>query len=178
MSFNVSNFKSDIVSTKNFLRPTHFDVLIFPPVSGPAGPRELTLRTESVALPGGSFMTIDNYRPYASGKNYTIPYATNVQEVSMTHTIDAKADVYRTLYMWMDLIVDFDGDRKYTAEYYNNYVTDILITAYDMEGAPAKTIVLYEAFPISMDQPQMSWNTIDDIARLNVQYKFSDYNVQ
>lgn len=178
MAFNVNEFKSEVVGASKFLRPSYFDVLIIPPIGGPSGPRELLLRTESVALPGGSFMSIDNYRPYASGKNYTIPYATNVQEVSMTHTIDDKADVYQTLYKWMDYIVDFDGDRKYTAEYYDNYVTDIWITAYDMNGAIAKTIVLYQAYPISMDQPQMSWGTTDEITRLNVQYKFSDYNVE
>lgn len=174
MPFSVADFKSNTL-TQGMIRPSHYEVNIQPPV----GDGQLyTFRAESVSMPGAAFLAVDNYKPYGSGKLYTIPYAFNPQEINITLTVDGNAEVIQMMYDWANKIVDIDGQKKYSAYYLNTYVASMFeIKVFSQDGTKKKTYRLREAFPTTVDQMQMSWGTSDDTAKLSASYKFTEYTV-
>ena len=175
MAFNVARFKSQ-VANQGFLRSHSYFVLINPPVGDG---NEIRLRTESVALPGAAFLTIDNYRPYSSGKIYNIPYSYNPQDISMVHTIDSNGNIMKTFWDWIDLIADIGGNGRFAANYHDEYIAPQMnIFVYNSQQEVVKTVTLYEVFPMTIDQMQMSWGSNDETAKINVNYRFSHYEVK
>ena len=174
MPFNVTDFKSQVAS-KGFARAHSYDCIVTPAAGNG---REISLRTESISAPGAAWMSVDNYKPYGNGRMYTLPYAFNPQEVSMVHTLDADYSVYQDFYEWANKVVDYKGDKQYTAYYLEEYARPLIIQMYDHNtGALKKTITLNEAFPLSVDQMQMSWGSSDDTLKLAVSYKYTDWKV-
>lgn len=174
MPLSINEFKTQI---KENLPTSFYEVNISPPVGGG---EQLKIRTESVALPGISFLSVDNFSPFGNGKIYNVPYRYNPQEVSMSHFIDDKADLYKLFRDWSNLIVDLDGVNKYGAKYMLNggYAVDASVTAYNRRQDKAKTIKFYELFPINVDQVQLSWGQYDEVAKLNVSYRFTSFTVE
>lgn len=173
MTFVVSNFKSRV---RDWMRPYTYTVRMSPPVGGG---RELELRTESVSLPGVAFVAADNYKPYGNGLLLTIPHTPNVQEITCVHNIDGDADIIQRFYDWANKIVDLKNGTKFSAHYYEEYASsDMQINIYDLRGRQVKRYTLSEVFPLSYDQIQMAWESGSEIAKLNVTYRFRNFEVQ
>ena len=172
MAFNVETFKGRM-SKKDLMRASSYEVFVNPPVGDGQGIR---LSAETVSLPGASFMSVDNYKPYGLGKSHTIPYAGNLQAISMTHMVDADNDIVQLFYDWTNSIVDYGKNNDYLARYLNTYTAKpLMIFLYDLKGNNTKTYNVQDAFPISVDQMQMSWGSSDEILKLSVTYKFTEY---
>ena len=172
MTFNVRNFKNQV---GEFLRPFAYDVIVTPPTGDS---RQLTLRTESVSLPGVSFAEADAYKIYGNGLTLSIPHTSTVQEITCVHTIDVKGEVLQTFFDWANQIVDLDGRNKFSAYYYRQYVRNMTINVYDTKGALVKKYTLVNAYPAAYDQVQMSWESGGEIARLSVTYKFEHFKLE
>jgi len=171
MAFNVQAFKS---FTGDHLPATHYEVLMRPPTGGG---NEISLRTESISVPGTAYLSVDNYAPYGSGKLYNIPYRYNPQEIQMVHNIDKDANIIGIFRRWANLTVDLDGNAKYGAYYYEQYAqSDGDIKVYNRQSL-VKTITLEKPFPINIEPIQMGWGQNDEIAKLAVSYRFTAYKV-
>lgn len=175
MAFNIANWKSNTESNKGFMRSHSYEVIVSPPGSISD---EISIHTESVSLPGISFMSIDNHRPFGYGETYSIPYVYNPTEISCLHQIDGKGDIYKTLIDWSNLVVDTKGDFQYAARYFNEYTTDMTINVYDLDSTLIRKITLYNVFPSSIDQLQMNWGSNDEIAKLSVTYRYTNFVVE
>lgn len=179
MTFIVSNFKSRV---RDWMRPYTYNVVISPPtgpvVVGPGarGAREIELRTEEIALPGASFATIDNHKPYGNGLMLTIPHSSTIQEIACVHNVDGDGNILQQFYDWANSIVNIDGDQKFATNYLDTYTRDMLINIYDLDGRRVKRYKLNDAYPLSYDQVQMSWGGTETV-KLAVNYRFRNYTV-
>lgn len=171
MPFSIPAWKGSI---KDSLPASMYEVLVSPP--GGDG-TEIRLRAETVNAPGIAFLSVDNYSPYGNGLIYNIPYKYNPQEVSMTHTVDEKANIYKTFREWGNKIVDLDGNAKFGAKYLKDYAVDMDLNIYNRQYKKAKTIKFIEAFPIVIEPMQLSWGQHDDVARFSVSYRFTRFEV-
>jgi len=172
MSFNIRNFKA---SVGELLRPFSYEVNIQTP--GGDG-RSLSLRTESISLPGVSFAEVDVYKPYGNGLTLSIPHSTTIQEITCVHNIDGEGETLQAFYDWANQIVNIDGNNKFSAYYYNQYADkDGKIYIYKLNGDLIKTYTLKNIYPASYDQVQMSWGSTGEIAQLSVTYKFESFTV-
>ena len=170
MTFSVSGFKANAAS-EGFHRSSHYDVL----VNAPVGIKNVKFRTENISMPGSSFLTVDNYRPYSTGMIYSIPYSYNPQPISCTHLVDGNADMIQSFYDWANLIANLDGKEKFTANYYDKFKGSIIIFVYGNDGSMTKQIHLWDVYPESIDQVQLSWADTDSITKVNVSYRFTQY---
>lgn len=176
MSFNVSSFKTQV---KDWLRPYSYEVTIQPPTDTLFGARQITLRTESVNLPGGAFLSLDNYKPYGSGLILNIPYGINLQEITCVHTVDSDGDMLQRFYDWMDLIGDISGRRKFTVSYLKEYASQSMsIKLFNLKGRKVKEYELIDAFPLTMTQTQMGWATGNEVTKIDVTYRFRNYIIK
>jgi hypothetical protein len=176
MAFNIQEMKSSIESN-GYLPASSFDMLVNPP-AGIGGGELLRIRSEAVALPGVSFAAVDGYKPYGTGRVYSIPHTFTPQAISVTHLIDTNGDILQTLNDWSNKIVDFKGaGGAYTARYFKTYVVDADIFIYDGDNQIAKTIKLISMYPSTVDQVQMAWGSSDELAKVSVNYQFLDYTI-
>ena len=176
MAFSIEDMKASITS-HGYLHAANYEMLVVPP-AGVGGGELLKIRSESVSLPGVSFAAVDGYKPYGTGRIYSIPHTFTPQAISVTHLIDGKGDILQTLTDWSNKIVDFQGaSGAYTARYFDTYVVDADILIYGPDGQTAKTIKLIDMYPTTVDQVQMSWNSTDELAKVSVNYQFVDYTI-
>lgn len=172
-TFNVSTFKQQ---AKDFLRPFSYLVVVDPPVNG-ADSRAISLRTQSISVPGVSFAEVDNFKIYGSGLQISIPHTTTIQEISCTHTVDPNGEILQTFYNWANKIVDLKNDNKYSPYYYNDYIRDMSIQVYGLDNKLVKTYELKKAYPKSYDPIELSWDSTE-LMLLNVTYKFEHFELK
>jgi len=177
MAFSIQDMK-DTINTDGYLHAANYEVIVIPPAAVGGG-ELLRIRAESVSLPGVSFASVDGYKAYGTGKTYSVPHTFTPAAVAVNHLIDNSGEVLKILNDWSNKIVDFRGagDGRYTASYFSTYVVDADIVLYGSDQQIVKTIKLYDMYPSTVDQVQMSWGSSDELAKVSVQYQFVDYTI-
>ncbi len=170
-ALNISQFKNRIGDN---LPTSHYLVKMVAPTTFGFS-EQITLRTETVNVPGASFFSVDNYSPFGNGLTYSIPYRYNPQEITMTHFLDENGEMYANFRAWASQIVDINGDNFYSAHYYDIYVCDIDIDIYNRQKKLTNTVKLIDAYPTVIEPVNLNWGTTDEIAKLNVSYRFLRY---
>ena len=183
MGLSLSNWKER--TFKKDMMPVHsYLVAMSPPIGNDnAAGEELFLRTESVQLPGTAFFSVDNFSPFGAGKVYNIPYKYNPQEVQMIHVVDANMDLYKIMRSWSQEIIDIDGTEKFGAKYMepagDGYVVDVSVGVYNrQQDIPVAQVVFQEAYPLNVEPIQLGWGLNDEIMKIAVTYRFTNYIVE
>ncbi len=218
--FKLSQFKAEI-EARGVMRTNTFHVSFAPPqtLRGGASASKLdntqtqvpmdrmSLRCESVQLPGMGFATIDGPPAFGYGPIEAIPYGAIFDDITCTFLVDARGDVHRFFYMWMNSIVNFHaqgqnklkednlgpvrGMKAYEVNFKDRFVTDITIDVYDtstgfntaIEGTSSGTgqkvmsAKVYRAFPKLLPSLDMSWNSTDEVVRLPIPFNYTDFEV-
>lgn len=147
-----------------------------------AAERMIYLRSEQVKIPGVTIVGSDNKR-YGVGVQQKMPHNVQFSDISMTFVADQEGTIYRYFYSWINQIVDFNGTTNYAGRssymlgYKDDYVTDIYIFVYDNYGNVSKTITLYDAFPISMNEISLDWNATNTVMKINVNFSYKEWSV-
>lgn len=176
MSLKISQWKSRIGQDNDYHKPWSYEVAITVPSSRSIGSRfeMVKLRTENVSMPGASFLSVDNYRPFGGGSVYNIPYGYNPQEITMTHVLDGSANLYEAFWYWMVTIVDSDGANRYGAYYFDNYKAQMQIHLKNPNrpNRTEKIVYVKDVYPSALDQTQLSWAETDQTTKINVTYRY------
>lgn len=155
--------------------------------SAAAGSSEslIQLRAESAKIPGISLMTGDVNR-YGLGPMQKMAFNTAFTETSLTFVADKKAEIYNYFYTWLNGIFDFAGvsngsnevanrDPSYQAQYKKYYVTDLNVYVFDNYGNRVQTVIMRDAFPISLNEVTLNWASSNEVMRLVVNLSFKDW---
>ena len=166
----------------------------------------ISLRCESVQLPGMGLANIDGPPRFGYGPIETVPYGAVFEDITCTFLVDASGDIHRFFYRWMNTIVNFHArgqsvketygpirDMKaYEVNFKDNFVTDLVIDVYDTStginttapgattdrtGQKVMTAKVYRAFPKIIPSLDMSWNATDEIVRLPIPFSYTDFEV-
>lgn len=202
--FNVSEFRSEIAK-KDILRTNRYLVEFFLP-TGLVGLEDSEILTqtvrsmefwvESATIPGTSMVTHD-IRRYGYGPLEKRPVAPMFMDCTMTVLSDAQSDNWRFFKRWQQLVTNFEAREgivgtqaplrsngnitnaaPYEVAYRTEYVSDVRIIAYDLEGNPAKIVVLREAFPINVGDIAVSWADNNSVMRFPVILSYLDFFTQ
>lgn len=169
MPLDINQFKSTIGDN---LPSSHYEVSISPPVGGS---EIIRLRTESITMPGIAFFSVDNYSPYSNGLTYNIPYRYNPQEIIMTHTVDEDGDIINLFRAWAEKIVELNEGSKFGAKYFDEYVCDCTIKIFNRQNQNTNNIKILKMFPLVVEPITLGWGQTDEIAKLNVTYRFVSF---
>lgn len=194
--FNLENFRSKL-AYQGVMRPTLFltelplptTLLETNPNAWAEAQKTVMLYTDSLSLPGASWMSSDGIRHYGYGPFEQRPYNVQFQDISLGYIIDGRAEMLKFFTAWMNSIVNFDrrkgmislnprGVSPYEVEYKKNYAVDLKIYVFDEATNKILVCVLMDAFPQSLDPVQMNWSSVDELARLNVTWKFTDWYIE
>jgi len=164
---SISDFKSSF--NTELARPHRFDVDIPIPITlipYNKTARNLRYRCESAQFPGRTFAT-DDQKTYGPIEKH--PYLSTYADLELTFIVDGDMNQKVFFDAWMNYInPTYTNDFKYK----DNYSTAITINQYDMSNKLTYSISAYGAYPISMNQLDLTWND-DSYHKLAVTFAYT-----
>ena len=167
MAGNINDFKSSF--NKDIARTNKFDVNINIPLTlipYVSSAKSLKYRCENAQLPGRTFATTEQ-KTYGPIEKF--PYLTSYNDIDLTFIIEDD----------MNQKVFFDAWLNYINPQYNNnfryksdYSTVITINQYDVTNELSYSVDLIDAYPISMNQMDLSWAD-DGYHKLSVTFAYT-----
>ena len=155
MAGNINEFKSSFV--RDLAKQNRFDVTIPVPtalVLHVNKARRLTFRCEEANLPGRTLSTAE--LKIGSSPNEKYPYGTTFNDIDLTFIVDDTMEQRTFFDDWMNYI---NPNYSWNLRYKEDYATVITINQYDAQNRNSYSVNLYEAFPISINQMDLSWGT-------------------
>lgn len=160
--------------------------------------RILSLRAESVTLPGMQFASADGLPPrFGYGPVEGIPYNTIFDPVTVNFALDGKGVVYDYFYQWTNSIVNyrargqntklkasFDGQQPYEVQYKDNFAKNMSIKVYKPYHKPQNEkdyymeVKLYRVYPRNLPPNQMAWEERNNYLRLPVTFDYTDFEIK
>ena len=195
--FNLENFKSYLAKTGTL--PTNRFAIEIPvpkvlfgaevvvnnkkrPI--PGFTEDLQFRAESITAPG---VTLDmtNVNRYGIGPIQKFPFNANFTPVSITFLADKDSLVWIFFYNWLNNIFSYSHDDanpsadflRYRANYMVDYVVDPKIHIYDYDGVLSTSIQLIDAYPISMNEVNLSWSDNNQLMRITVSFAYRHWRI-
>lgn len=194
MAFNVDNFISNI-QRYGTLQNNKFEVVFkrLPrglsnlDVTGQTYSAEilrlLTNRADNIRVPGYILDSIENRR-YGIGPNDKTATNVRYEPVNVAFIETADSNISKFFYDWANFIFNTGpGIPSYNVAYKNDYITEVDIKVYNNWGKPTSergrikrpsvTYTLYEVFPLSVSDNDLSWDENNRLAKINVSLAFS-----
>lgn len=170
MAGNINNFKSSFA--KDLAKSSKFDVYI--PVPIPLilyvnSVRNLNMRCEEAHLPGRTLSTAELKIGSSPVEKY--PYATTYNDIDLTFMLDDTMNHKVFFDAWMNYI---SPDYTWNLRYKEDYATTITINQYDAQNQKSYSVDLYEAYPISINQLDLSWGS-EGYHKLNVTFAYTSW---
>lgn len=161
----------------------------------------ITLRCEAALFPGMSITPLEQPR-LGYGPLEFMPHNVVLDDVTLTFLVDGQGDIHRLFYEWINTMVNLQGSRgqsrlNTTTNYGNGssaaafevgykdlYSTDIDISVYDRYnrdeqevGTEIMRIKLFKAHPMALPSMNLAWASNDELVRLTVPFKYTDFYV-
>jgi hypothetical protein len=178
MSFKVSDITGALAKSKGFYKPSHFYVNITAPVTGNDDFLPMVeVLCEATSLPGMHFDTTP-IRPMGYGTTEMRPFDVTTQPISLVFFVDNTNKVYKFFHKWIGEINNFGIDiRKgsngnklnyYEFAYPKEYEGTVDIYSLSGDGKQINKFTLQQAFPLTIADLGLAWETNNEIAKLQV----------
>lgn len=192
LGFNISDFRSSINNT-GILRSNQYMVLFTPPpMLRSFDTSQLTLRCDSVNLPGLDLMTLDGIYRHGYGPAEKFPHNVNMQEVTMTFIVDKAASQFTFFNVWLNRIynlTDFSGgilgqanldddvfgdtyNYPFEVAYREEYATNLNMFVYNEQMDRVIEMNFIEAWPRAVQDTPLSWGVQDQSSLVRLQVSF------
>jgi hypothetical protein len=185
MVFNIKDFSAHI-NRYGTLQTNKFAVEIFPPAI--FNPLEferntMTYRASSARIPGVS-LDLQRVMRYGVGPEQKFPTNVNFTDISITFIDTVENTLWKRFATWINAIFDFTGpsggsEASYATEYKKNYASHAIkiyvYDTYDTGNATKNTIVLKEAFPVSLSEVGVSWSENNKLYEFTVGFTFREW---
>lgn len=179
--FDISEFRSEI-HTKGVLQNNRFVCVFSVPKKlkekYKGGEDFLTLRCETVTIPGQNFFTQDVKR-YGYGQIERKPYLPAFNPMKMVFVADRSAKIIKFFEDWAQSMVNHNvdvannEDKSYLVGYKEDYICPVLqIFVYDENNKLVFNTQAFDCFPITISEYDVSWTSQNDLIRLSVSMQF------
>jgi len=204
--FNVSQFKENI-KKEGYLLNSKFRVIISPPKAlagvitlmngASVNANQITdnllpYRAVAVKTPAVTIET-DQVNRYGVGPRQAMPINANYSEgMSITFIGDRQGQIWSFWYLWINSVFGFAGidngnsggsttvmntKPSYQVEYKENIAVSINVEIFDEQGKLVQRINMYDAFPTSMNENEMSWDD-NTLSRITVNLACKEYTIE
>jgi hypothetical protein len=179
----IDNLRSTIGKRGGLARTNRFSVYMNPPTGGLLNldlqgmvtnliqgdanlasmfndPRDIAILCKSCTLPGRQITTMD----YQTSKQpIKVPYSFINEDVSFTFYLTDDYYIKKMFDKWMETVFD---SNNYKVQYKENFTTDITIQQLGNNDIPVYSVVLENAYPISVSSVTLdnsSENTVQEV---------------
>jgi len=158
------------VKTSGLARTNRYVVFFNLPWESDSALRDVLLFCDQVQLPGTNYNTAD-MRTY--GETRKAPYERLYEDINMSFYVDKDMQNKLIFDYWLNLIQD-PWTRNFN--YYDEYVTDIVIEVQDLKDQSRYGIKLFEAYPKSIGAVQLDYAG-KDVMKISVNFAYKYYHV-
>jgi hypothetical protein len=169
MSFNINEFKSQLVG--GGARPTLFQVQILNPVD-PAADFKVPFMVRAAGIPGS---TVGQYEVPYFGRNIKYAGDRTFEDWTITVINDEDFAVRNAMEAWSNAINTHDSNVRALPQ---DYKSNAIITQFSKDGDPLRSYVFEGMFPVSIDQIEMDWGTVDAIEEFGVTFSYDFWRVE
>ena len=168
-AFGVLNdFLSTFHSDDGYAVPNRFEVIITPPGSNPRDNKSISLRCESINLPGRNLNTGTDTNIYGPTRE-VVDGVTYAEDIAMTFQASSGLEERVFFEEWQALAFD---ERSWNVGYYNDYISTVDIYVLDKQNTPRFGIRLKEAFPKTINATDLSQSANNEIIKTSVSFSF------
>ena len=168
-AFGVLNdILSEFHSSEGYAIPNRFEVVIIPPGAGSSDSRKVSMRCETVTIPGRNLNTLTDGNPYGQTREI-VDGVTYAEDISMTFQASSGLDERVFFENWQELAFN---KQTWNVGYYNDYVSTVEIYLMDRQDQRRYGIKLIEAFPKTIGPTELSHASNNEIIKIPVSFSF------
>ena len=168
-AFGVLNdILSEFHSSEGYAIPNRFEVVIIPPGAGSSDSRKVSMRCETVTIPGRNLNTLTDGNPYGPTREI-VDGVTYAEDISMTFQASSGLDERVFFENWQELAFN---KQTWNVGYYNDYVSTVEIYLMDRQDQRRYGIKLIEAFPKTIGATELSHASNNEIIKIPVSFSF------
>ena len=148
--------------------------------------QDLQFRAESVRTPGVTLL-FDQVNRYGIGPTQKFPHNANFTDTSISFIADKDSLVWIFFYNWLNNIFSYTGydymsnddasALRYRANYMSDYAVSVYIHVYDYDGKPSTNVELIDAYPVSINDVNLAWDTTNTLMRVTVTFAFRHWRL-
>jgi hypothetical protein len=192
VGFNIDNFISSI-NANSVMRNNKFLVRIPTPngfgaqkILNETG-KYLELWCDSANLPS-AMLGSESVRRYGYGHEEKRPTTIQVNDMNLTFISDGRAAIWTFFQQWIRLIYNYDMSsgllksngvttnmNAMDLSYKSDYAVDIELFVFTETGQQLLSVILREAYPMSLGDVQLNWSDTNNIAKIPVSFTFFDW---
>jgi len=161
----ITSFRYD---ENGYAVPNRFEVLIFSPGARTEESKKVSLRCESISLPGRNLNTLTDSNIYGPTRE-VVNGVTYAEDITLTFQASAGLDERRFFEKWQELAFN---KQTWNVGYYNHYVKEIEIYLLDKQDKRRYGIKLVEAFPKTITATELSQASNNEIIKTSVSFSF------
>lgn len=193
--FNIEDFKSVITSRDGIVRTHNYMMRFFPPQVLQTAVdifRDMEMLADQIILPGVNLET-GTVRRYGYDVNEKRPLSHTFNDLNVSFIMTGDGDIFQLFHSWITAINPHYMEKginhesgPYLLSYKDQYITDLnikIINQVDSQHVDANvqepiSLVVREAFPIGIQDTQFAWSDNNNIARLNIQFTYTDWYLE
>jgi hypothetical protein len=188
MGFNINSISSALASVNGLSMASHYDVMVTTPQWANGSQdivRQIPMLCSAAQLPGIGFQTTD-IRPHGYGLFERRPIFTNFTTIPLTFYCDGNGNLVKFFHAWMQNINNFNtaqstsssvnGAKLHDFQYPDWYETTIEISTYDPTSKKIMTWKLNRAYPLTVNNMDVSWDAENQVNKLSVEFFFYSWS--
>lgn len=156
------------VKTQGLARTNRYAVVFTPPAGGGNNLKNVLLFCDQATLPGTNYSTVQNR---SFGEFREVPYEKLYDSCTLSFYVDTELQVKKLFDDWINAIQD---PTTRTFNYYNDYVSNMLIEVQDLNDKTRYQMVLRECYPKSISSIQLDQGS-KDVMKVQVQMMYKYY---
>ena len=168
-AFGVLN---DILSTfhseDGYAVPNRFEVLITRPRGSASENRQVSMRCESVNLPGRNLTSATDSNIYGPTREI-VNGVTYAEDITMTFQAGSGLEERVFFEEWQALAFD---ERSWNVSYYNDYISTVDVYVLDRQDNRRFGLKLHEAFPKTIAGTDLSQSANNELVKISVTFSF------
>ena len=168
-AFGVLN---DILSTfhseDGYAVPNRFEVLITRPRGSASENRQVSMRCESVNLPGRNLNSATDSNIYGPTREI-VNGVTYAEDITMTFQAGSGLEERVFFEEWQALAFD---ERSWNVSYYNDYISTVDVYVLDRQDNRRFGLKLHEAFPKTIAGTDLSQSANNELVKISVTFSF------
>jgi len=181
--FNIQKFSANMnrngsMQDNKFLVEFHLPRIFAPE---PELTRLLSYRASNVSIPGLTF-DLQNIARYGIGPQTKLPTNATLNDIQMTFIDTGNAEIWKFFSWWMNEIFDISskqGQNIFTTQYPAYYQAPLVqIQVFNNEAQKVLAVNLVKAFPISLSEIPLSWDSKNQLLKVNVKFSFRSWYLE
>jgi hypothetical protein len=173
-------------SKNGYAVPNRFEAVIIPPTGigknsatptflqkfgmdkGPTTARDVSLRVESILLPGRNLSTVSDTNIYGPSRDI-VDGVTYADDIKISFQASSDLGERRFFEEWQKLAF---SEKTWNVGYYNDYIAQIDLYLLDRQDNRRFGVKLWECFPKTIDGTELNQGTNNEIIKNDVNFSF------